>query len=162
IYEPEPAPRKEQDPLPSRKILSGNTQSVIDYRSHSLEAPPMAKKTLVPNAAKNIVFSALKGMVSTKIRELHVTLEAVLPKKSQQGAFADRLVDLVNARNYFLPRKFATFSASMRIKDIIGTITSALPGMPTTPEPGKPVPTIPSRRKSPSKSPRKEKKARST
>ncbi len=117
----------------------------------------MAKKALGEHAARDIVLSALKGIASTKINELHLTLEALLPKKSDQGVFTVKVIDLVKARNYSLPKEVGPFAASMRIKDIIRTLTAALPGYPTTPEPDKPVPTIPSR-KSPGQAPRKEKK----
>lgn len=119
----------------------------------------MAKRTLGADAGKEIVLAALKGILSSSVKELHVTLGSVLPKKTDRKSFSYEVVNLISARNFFFRNKIP-FDAAMRIKDIIGSISGALPGAPTVPEQDRPVPTMPPRRKSAGQPSRKEKKAR--
>ena len=121
----------------------------------------MAKKTLGAEAGKEIVLAALKGILSKRVTELHVTLGSVLPKKTDRKGFSNQIASLVSARNYFFASK-SPFGAAMRIKDIIGSISGSLPGIPSAPEQDKPVPRVPQRQKPAGPSPRKEKKAKSS
>jgi hypothetical protein len=119
----------------------------------------MAKKTLGVDAGKEIVFSVLKGFVTKSVKQLHLTLGEVIPKSTDRKNFRDQVVKLVSDRNFLLKNRIP-FDARARIRDIIGSISATLPGAPSIPEPDKPVPRVPRRRKPGKQNSREEKKAK--